>query len=224
MKIVIQCAGSKNPNAKTMKTTAGKLVKFVAQPNEVSDNAECQYARPDDSAGGGATWRDLLCAYNEKYQQSRHNPFNLLPAFQLYARECYAKLVDKFGIENVYIHSAGWGLIPAGFLTPDYDITFSKRVPKKDAYKIRKKEDYYRDFDAMPVKAGERVFFFGGNDYLKKYCELSKDCAGERVCFYKKKCKPDIEDVTLIKYETTTRTNWHYECANEFIAGKLPSS
>jgi hypothetical protein len=35
------------------------------------------------------------------------------------------RLVEKFGIEKVFILSAGWGLIRADFLTPNYDITFS---------------------------------------------------------------------------------------------------
>jgi hypothetical protein len=42
--------------------------------------------------------------------------------------------VDRFGLENVYVLSASWGLIRADFLTPYYDITFSSSA---DAYKIK---------------------------------------------------------------------------------------
>ena len=44
---------------------------------------------------------------------------------------------------------AGWGLIPAAFLTPQYDITFTTAVRKKAAYKLRKKADRYEDFRAI---------------------------------------------------------------------------
>ena len=60
------------------------------------------------------------------------SPFGLLPAYQLYENSTYNRLVDRFGLSNVYILSAGWGLIPADFLTPHYDITFSASA---DAYK-----------------------------------------------------------------------------------------
>jgi hypothetical protein len=32
---------------------------------------------------------------------------------------------------------------------------------------------------------------------------------------------PHFGDCVFKRFETTTRTNWHYECANALIAGKL---
>ena len=52
------------------------------------------------------------------------------------------QLVEIFGIDNVYILSAGWGLIRASFLTPNYDITFSAPA---GAYNLRRKYDQYCD-------------------------------------------------------------------------------
>ena len=49
------------------------------------------------------------------------NSLGLLPVYRLYANPVYERLVDKLGVANVYILSAGWGLIRADFLTPSYD-------------------------------------------------------------------------------------------------------
>lgn len=49
----------------------------------------------------------------------------------------------KFGLDNVMILSAGWGLIPAQFLTPRYDITFSASA---EPYVRRRKNQAYEDF------------------------------------------------------------------------------
>jgi hypothetical protein len=67
----------------------------------------------------------------------------LLPAWQLYDRPVYRELVHALGAENVFILSAGWGLLSADFLTPNYDITFSKTAKR---YKRRRVRDRYRDF------------------------------------------------------------------------------
>ena len=50
-----------------------------------------------------------------------------LPRRVDYAREFlkdWARLSHS-GLDRLYILSAGWGLIPGDFLTPNYDITFS---------------------------------------------------------------------------------------------------
>jgi hypothetical protein len=52
-----------------------------------------------------------------------NNPLGLYPAWRLYENRSYEGLVDRFGVDNLYILSAGWGLISAAFLTPNYDIT-----------------------------------------------------------------------------------------------------
>jgi hypothetical protein len=46
------------------------------------------------------------------------NPLGLVPAYRLYDNAVYQRLVDRLGIANVYILSAGWILLRADFLTP----------------------------------------------------------------------------------------------------------
>jgi len=59
---------------------------------------------PDDQSGDGLTWRARVLAYNERPED---NPLGLLSAGQLYAHDAYAALVEKFGVPNVFILSAG---------------------------------------------------------------------------------------------------------------------
>ena len=78
-------------------------------------------ASPDEQAEGEATWRRLVLAYNSS---SSNNAFGLHKAYQLYQNPAYEALVNKFGSKEVFILSAGWGLVRSDFLLPTYDITF----------------------------------------------------------------------------------------------------
>ena len=91
------------------------------------------YRRPDDVARSGLSWRDELANYNEAHGSTQANPLGLLPAWRLYQEPTYEYLVDRLGTGNVFILSAGWGLVSAAFLTPNYDITFTKKSGKLQA-------------------------------------------------------------------------------------------
>ena len=230
MKIVIQCASSKNVDKNSdsgfMKTSAGKRVMFVGDPSIAPYDSNCQYAKPDDPAGNGDSWRDRLRVCNKNYPKTRDNtnPHGLLPAGQLYKHKTYGDLVEKYGVENIYTLSAGWGLIPARFLTPNYDITYSSSAKGSNAYKRRRKEDVYDDFSLLPNSETIPVVFFGGKDYQQSFCNLTKGYRGERICFYNSINKPNMDGVTLKRYDTSTRTNWHYQCAQAFMDGRIALS
>jgi len=213
MNIVIQCAASKSPNAGYLVSKDGRSVVFVANPTLASVSKNQIYAMPDDRANG-LTWREILSEYNSKEE----NPFNLLPAWKLYSNPSYAALVERYGIDKVYILSAGWGLIKASFLTPYYDITFSQSAEK---HKKREKRVHYQDFVQLNLDSKEDLFFFGGKDYLPLLCQLTRPYKGKRYIFYNAKVPPDVQGCHLIRYETKTRTNWHYECVQSFISGKV---
>jgi hypothetical protein len=164
MIVVIQCAASKAPNAGHLVTADGKLVTFVAHPEIAPRNEDHVYARPDDDAGKRKPWREVLLAYN---REPNTNPLLLLPAYRLYENPIYGSLVERLGIENVYILSAGWGLIRSDFLTPDYDITFSQSARGDDAYKRRRKDDQYEDFCMLRQDTDDEILFFGGKDTFR---------------------------------------------------------
>jgi hypothetical protein len=116
----------------------------------------------------------------------------------------------------VYVLSAGWGLIRADFLVPQYDITFSQSA---EDYKRRRKTDRYDDFCTLPVETDGNILFFGGKDYLPLFCALTKAVRGRKIVFYNSATAPRLSGCVLRRFDTTTRTNWHYECANAFLNG-----
>lgn len=211
MIVVIQCAARKPPDAGHLVTPQGKPVVFVAHPEIARKDGRHLYARPDDDSGNGTSWRDVLLAYN---RTPNTNPLKLLPAFRLYENHVYGRLVSSLGLDKVYILSAGWGLIRADFLTPYYDITFSQSA---DNYKRRRKIDRYRDLCMLPNDNEEEILFFGGKDYVPLFCSLTSGVKGARKVFHSSAQPPEAPGCIPVKFETTTRTNWHYECARTFL-------
>jgi hypothetical protein len=215
MIVVIQCAASKRSDAGHLRSAGGKPIVFVADPQAAPADPAHLYARPDDPSGTGKSWRQVLLNYNKELDD---NPIGLYPAWQLYENKAYGRLVDRLGIQKLYILSAGWGLIRADFLTPYYDITFS---PSAEGYKRRRKTDRYQDFRMLPDETADQILFFGGKDYLPLFCALTNRARGKKTVFYNSSRVPEVTGCTLNRFETTTRTNWHYECANAFLEGAL---
>ena len=209
MTVVIQCAASKRPHAGSLRTADGRRVLFVADPAAAPPDPDATYARPDDTADDGRTWREHLVAYNE----AGINPYGLLRAFELYENPAYRQLVGQLGTENVYILSAGWGLIRADFLTPLYDITFSSAVKKSAPWKYRRRTDAYRDLSQIPETSSDEVFFLGGKDYVPLFSALTAGVAGERTILYNSDTPPYAPGCNLKRFHTAARTNWHYEAA-----------
>jgi hypothetical protein len=213
--VVIQCAARKREKAGFLRTGEGKPVLFVAHPASAPASDNCIYARPDDPSDHGGSWREVLVRYNEA---RGNNPLSLLPAFELYERDTYRALVKRFGIDKIYILSAGWGLIPASFLTPYYDITFAANA---DDWKRRRQRDAYRDLSMLSVETEEEIVFLGGKDYLPLFARLTAPARSARMVFYNSATLPDAPDCRLVRFSTTTRTNWHYECADALMRGDI---
>ena len=212
--VVIQCAGSKNPDAGCFVTANDKPVFFVADPAIAPQQSEVEYQWPDDIAPSGLSWRDELVKYNKTYRDTGANPLGLLPAWRLYKNSVYEHLVNQLGEDKVFILSAGWGLISAPFLTPDYDITFSGNA---EAYKRRRKQDRYADFSMLPKDASHPIHFVGGKSYVSLFLRLTAETSAERIIHYVGDYPPPpAPNCRVCRFETTRRTNWHYECALQF--------
>jgi len=188
---------------------------FVADPQHAPPDQGYQFARPDDIADTGETWRAELLRYNET---SESNPLGLIPAWQLYQNPTYEMLAKTYGLERLFILSAGWGLIAGSFLTPDYDITFSTGA---DAYKRRRKKVCYDDLCMLPDDNTTPIVFFGGKDYVSLFCKLTERNKGPRHIFYNSANPPEAHGCILKKFPTTTRTNWHYGCARAFMNNEI---
>jgi hypothetical protein len=211
--VVIQCAAGKRAGAGRLVSADGKPVDFVADPGAAPSDRGRAYARPDDFCGGATSWRHMLLKYN---RQRQDNPLGLYAAYRLYENRTYQRLADRFGLSKLYILSAGWGLIAASFLTPYYDITFNQSA---DSYKRRRKGDSYADFHMLPDNTEEDILFFGGKDYLPLFCSLTRSIRAPKTAFYNSAQRPQLTGCSLVRFDTTTRTNWHYECVNAFLDG-----
>jgi len=215
MIFVIQCAGAKRRDAGCMRQRSGEPVLFVGDPATAPAAPGSVYARPDDPSDDGTTWRDQLLRYNDT---PGDNQWNLLPAWRLYRPPAYGRLVKKFGASSVYILSAGWGLIGAEFLTPDYDITFSNSA---EPYKRRRPRDRYDDLNMLPTPSSEPIFFFGGKAYISLFDSLTASHSGRRVVFFNSVVPPDVTGCELRRYTTRKKTNWHYDCVNDCVDGRI---
>lgn len=215
MIVVIQCAAKKNPQAGYLRADDGRRILFVADPEAGPANEGIVFARPDDIADQGLSWRQKLVNYNETHGD---NPLCLLPAWRLYANGTYEMLANTYGRDRLYILSAGWGLISADFLVPRYDITFSVGAER---YKRRRRSDEYDDLNMLASTISEPVIFLGGKDYVSLFCELTQIIKGPRTVFYNSASAPIAPGCTLKRFVTRTRTNWHYECARAFCADEI---
>lgn len=215
MIVVIQCAAKKRSDAGSLYTADGKRVIFVAQPDQAQKSDSALYARPDDFSDTGKTWRERIFSMN---CDPTHHPHGLLPAMDLYNNAIYGALAKKLGQEHLFILSAGWGLVPSGFLLPAYDITFNKQA---DGYKRRRPRDHYADFRLLPADAEGPILFFGGISYLSLFASLTSGCAAERIVFHSAAAVPVLPGCRPVRYRTTTRTNWQYQCARNFVEDRL---
>lgn len=227
MIVVISCAGSKAPSAGRLRTPDGRQVAFVAHPELMQESRidpNLVYDSPDDQSGFGVTWREKLAEYNEEYRRTGSNPHDLLPAFQLYKNRTYRDLVGRFKLENVFIISAGWGIIRSDFLTPHYDITFSSMAPPAE------RRDYARDGGFMDYNAladAQEVFegpvvCVASQAYLPLFHKLTESLDCEKLAFFVTNVPPDLPGCKPVRYEVRgMANNWQYRCARDLIDGKL---
>ena len=213
MIVVIQCAARKHPDAGYLRRRDGRRVMIVADTGAVPAAATHAYARPDDICDSGKSWRTRLREYSA---DPGGNPLGLLPAWQLYRDRTSGLLAEHCGLDRLYILSAGWGLVPADFLTAVYDITFTAGAGK---YKRRRKNDRYNDLQLLQSDTVEPVVFFGGRNYLSLFLKLTANKVNHRMVFFAGS-EPDAPGCRLHRFGKPF-TNWQYACARAYVEGKL---
>lgn len=233
--VVILCASGKDDSAGCMSAESGgkvREVKFVADPYNAPPDPSVIYKRPDDIAPSGLSWRKELEKYNREHERGRSgNPLKLVPAYELYQpqtpyKNIYRELVEFLGPRNVFILSAGWGLIPADFLTPRYDITFSQAASREKPYTLRQEKDnyLYKDFIKLPEDTSKPVVFLGSKSYIRFFCSLTENIEARKIIFHKSKSESTyprvLQGYELRRYEAMPRM-WYYECAKQLIRGKI---
>lgn len=212
MKIVFPCASKKN---KTPFIYNSKEICFVSQPK--ANTEKKIFVTPDEAImNENLTWRSII--------NKQENRNDLTKAYELYKHEIYKMLYEKFK-NNLYIFSAGWGIVSAEFKLPDYDITFSSGKKIQECTK-RKKEQHFDDFNHLNgVDKNEKIIFIGLEKYLNSFLSLVAKLPNEIIIFHKNKntlsLKGTSEKIKFKKFERGTNRKWHYLCAEELIKNKL---
>ena len=125
--------GPEESVSRNLRTAGGKPVIFVAHPN-------WRHRMPRTSTRGpmmfddGRSWRARFLGIQPGGTPATRSA--CFPRGNSMNPHESSRMVNRFGLDSVFILSAGWGLIPARFLTPAYDITFSQ-VPKPERWKRR---------------------------------------------------------------------------------------
>lgn len=212
--IIIQCSAGKQFGGEWIEN--GKKVKFVANPLVAGNPpAGYVYKKPQDISTNGKKYIDELVEYNK----NNSNPMKLFRAADLYKNETYKQLdlyCDSKGW-SFYILSAGWGLIKADYLIPNYDITFTSAAV---AYK---KKTFHRDtigINMMDAKQEQSIFCFVGKSYYEILDATTGVAGGKKYLFYLDKNGNKIMNkrgYVTVPFTYHDGYRWNYACAQDFM-------
>ena len=73
----------------------------------------------------------------------------------------------------------------------------------------------------LPQELKDPIVFFGGRSYVPLFCELTRPFNCRKIVLYNSVTHPSAPGCELKRFITTGRTNWHYQCANQFIEGGI---
>ncbi len=223
MIIVIQCANRKVPNAATL-TLNGEAVHFVAQPqNEHMDK------RPwDQIPGSDKTWIDCVMAYNEagstmpdeyiKLNIGTEDGRQLMPCGNLYEHPVYRELTTTRGLKNVYILSAGWGLVRADKFLPNYNVTFSQLGDIRVRISVAERLQYASISDEIPDN--DQINLFISRAYAPYWSYLYQGAPQRTILHWRLGQElPKGKYGTVIKHDCGDQvTNWQYTAARQHIS------
>lgn len=222
--IIIQCAKRKGKDKDKKKGAPrfiddqGNTVLFVADSSNAQRETAEKCAHPDEVSPNGETWRKRLDAYNTQFKTSGKNPFGLLAASELYFEKIYSALSAKYGSDNVYILSAGWGLVRSDYLLPHYDVTFSE---KASSLSRRVNIGDWKDHNHLlrDGRDGVRTDVLVGLRYLDLFYALTSHVIdkSEVVVHYKSGQTPKRPGYSYRHFEGAKSTTWYYSPANDLL-------
>jgi hypothetical protein len=225
MVVVIACSGPKIGS--NLINQNKQKIKFVSAPNQCINYRSVEdilFFHPDDLIENNKSGRDLIL------EMQNDNSY-LTKAYELYKErldikdEIYVNLYNKFK-SNLYIISAGWGIIRADFKLPNYDITFKTGVSPCN---YRSFQVLFNDFNHLKnIPVDEIIVFIGSPDYINFFYSMTKDIPNKKVIFWKKAETPtkfknicNDKNFYFKYYETKKRTGWYYELARKLINGNF---
>lgn len=214
LKVIMMCAGNKRPAPLVVD---GIPLNIVAISNPIQN----KYHPDANVPGQNIKIRDLI--FNEQ-----DNPHTALhPAYFLYNHLPYMELYNYFG-DNLYIQSAGWGIVRSRFKLPEYNITFSQNADPENRRGMEN-ENNFHDFNhlADDLRAekneNDKLVFIGTKHYIPQFWNLTNELPNPKVIYLRNGVgvQPWIPEEYFVRYETLTRTNWHYELARSIINGDI---
>ena len=209
--IVISCSNAKKGS---LSKYNGENLFFCANPNLANDKIQ-NYIHPDENFPNNKykTWRDWLNAQQKEK--------DILESYKLYKHKIYGELYNKYE-NNLYIFSAGWGIVKSSFKLPKYDITFSQGSNIESFKKRTSKSPTFFDYNHLKnLNPNEEIIFIGGSKYIEPFCELTKNLPNKKIIIFKSKLSKQIEkyynkdNFQFKEYLGIEKpyTNWHYTFA-----------
>lgn len=164
------------------------------------------------------TWREYL--------ETRQDDKTLLKAYELYTRIEYSRLYNNFQ-NNLFILSAGWGLVHSEFKLPKYDITFSQPNPDR----VRRNQNtsiapIYIDFKQIGNSKTD-IVFVGTPDYIPLFISLTQHLKCRKIIYWKKANTPERfalpnDSFEYRYYNSDNPRGWFYELAQDLCNNILP--
>jgi hypothetical protein len=71
----------------------------------------------------------------------------------------------------------------------------------------------------LPNDTENDLVFFGGKDYLPLFHSLTATNRSKKIVFFNSVHVPNIPGYLFRRFETKTKTNWHYGCAKAYLDG-----
>jgi hypothetical protein len=53
------------------------------------------------------------------------------------------------------------------------------------------------------------------------FCSLTRSVTAKKTALYNAAQRPQVTGCAPVRFDTTTCTNWHHECANAFLSGDV---
>lgn len=204
MTIILPCANRKKPNAPTF-CLNGVTVDFVANPNTPNQRRPWDRIVPESER----TWIHCVADYNNLGHLSPNdtqagvsisNNRELFCAGTLYVNQAYSDIIASIGFRNLFILSAGWGLVRADHRLPTYNITFS--TAKKTPAHARIKQDERKQ---QPKLQPDGIHL----DEARLEVFVGKE--------YKRFLEDWIPHEKYHSHPPTGRRTWYYQAAIDFI-------
>jgi hypothetical protein len=221
--VVIQCAGPKFPGATLALNNAA--LNFVGKPWLVPPNGRAPWDILPES--GKRTWIDSVRDYNSgngalsagdvAARVSVMGQNGLTETGELYRRPIYRQLIHAYGIKNVFILSAGWGLIRADDKIPIYNVTFSNNAGVAHISPAdRSRHGTIRN----TINGNNEIHLFITPQYLRYWVSLFPQSGNRRIILHWRKGQKDPHNWTgnITRHDCPNQRTWPYDAAAQFCS------